>query len=91
MATGSGLTTQIGIAKLSAGTSLSSAIPGLSQSLISKAIGGPIGSIAGSIVGNIARSATQSDGLLKSTQQFKLDNLKNNKVFDSVKGIFKDG
>tara|TARA_A100001035_G_scaffold253608_1_gene226887 strand:- start:19422 stop:21440 length:2019 start_codon:yes stop_codon:yes gene_type:complete len=91
LATGSGLTTQIGIAKLSAGTSLSSAIPGLSQSLISKAIGGPIGSIAGSIVGNIARSATQSDGLLKSTQQFKLDNLKNNKVFDSVKGIFKDG
>lgn len=90
-ATGSGLTTQIGIAKLSAGTSLSSNIPGISQSLVSQSIGGPIGNIAGSIVGSIARSVTNSDSLLKSTQEFKLDNLKLNKVYDSVKGIFKDG
>lgn len=46
--------------------------------------------LGGSLVGKITSLDTNATSLLKDAQSLKLDNLKNNKVFDTVKGVFKN-
>lgn len=47
--------------------------------------------LGGSLVGKITSLDTNATSLLKDAQSLKLDNLKNNKVFDTIKGVFKNG
>lgn len=94
LSTGSGLTTSLSVkAKLSASTSLNSALPGLTNAIVSKAVGGTFGAVLGNVAGSITNSIIQSDnsasGLISSTQQYKTDQLSLGKVFDTVKGVFK--